>query len=157
MEYKTICKGIIGDQICWTILINGVEFNYSQGLGYVKTDNNLKKEGIKAGQRTVLKFDSSEQKEKIARKCFERNYHMMTFQVFAVVNPELDQVLYCLFSDSEAHNDSFENWADNFGYDSDSIAAKKIYDACIENYFKLKKALGKDFQTEKQRIESLEL
>ena len=159
MEFKTICKGIIDDQVHWTILINCIEFNYSQGLGFVKITSELAKQGLKADERTVLKFNSQEQKEKAMIKALGRqaSYNLKMSDTLAVINPKLDDVLYCLFLDSEAHESCFQDWATNFGYDEDSIKAKNIYEACLDNYFKLKKALGKNFETEKQRIDALEL
>ena len=45
-------------------------------------------------------------------------------------SPTIDEVFYSLSMDSEASNYSFEEWADNYGYDSDSISANDIYKAC---------------------------
>ena len=37
---------------------------------------------------------------------------------------------------------TFENFCDCFGYDIDSIKAKKIYDKCDDQYFELLKLVG---------------
>lgn len=47
--------------------------------------------------------------------------------------PTLEDALYCLLLDSEVLNyDSFESWADEFGYNSDSIKDRKVYDDCMK-------------------------
>jgi len=47
--------------------------------------------------------------------------------------PTLKEVLYSLILDSDVLNhDSFESWAGDFGYDTDSREAEKIYQACLK-------------------------
>lgn len=48
------------------------------------------------------------------------------------VRPELDSVVHSLLMDGEAffNAQSFEDWAGDFGYDSDSRKAEAIYRAC---------------------------
>ena len=48
--------------------------------------------------------------------------------------PDVASVLSCLLSDSDCYfnHSDFTEWADDTGYDSDSIKASKIYDACIK-------------------------
>jgi hypothetical protein len=48
----------------------------------------------------------------------------------ALKPPELRDVLYSLLMDSEAYSMSFEEWADNFGYDRDSRKAESTYNEC---------------------------
>lgn len=49
------------------------------------------------------------------------------------VTPELCGIIHSLNIDSQALSESFYNWCDNFGYDSDSIKALNIYNACCDN------------------------
>lgn len=57
--------------------------------------------------------------------------------------PELQDVLYSLISDSDAlEYPTFEDWADNLGYDKDSLSGEKIYRACLETGLKLRAMLG---------------
>jgi hypothetical protein len=52
-------------------------------------------------------------------------------------------VFYSLIMDTEVLNySSFENWADEFGYDSDSIKALKVYEHCLSIALKLRNALS---------------
>lgn len=67
-------------------------------------------------------------------------------------SPTVDEVLYSLSMDSEASNYSFYEWAENFGYDSDSISANDIYRACQ----KIAKEFNKMLSV-KQRAELSEL
>jgi hypothetical protein len=61
------------------------------------------------------------------------------------VKPLLPDVLNSILSDGSAYFDAetFEDWCSNFGYDSDSIKAKKMYDVCDETGRKMVQALGK--------------
>lgn len=53
--------------------------------------------------------------------------------------PKLHDVLYCLVLDADVLDYSgFENWANEFGYDSDSIKDRKIYDACLKEALEFK-------------------
>lgn len=60
--------------------------------------------------------------------------------------PEAVEVLDCLISDSRGVVDEgFEDWADNYGYDSDSRKAERTYLVCREQAVKLEAFLGEDF------------
>lgn len=61
--------------------------------------------------------------------------------------PKLREVVECLVFDSRSieESDSFEEWAQAFGYDEDSRAAERIYNACLEQHRKLKGVI--DYET----------
>ena len=62
-------------------------------------------------------------------------------------SPNIEDVFNCILLDVSALDQSFEDWASDFGYDSDSRKAYAIWEACRENAKKLKDFLGnKDFQ-----------
>lgn len=44
--------------------------------------------------------------------------------------PDAASVIHSLLLDSDAAEMSFQNWCDNYGYDSDSISAFNTYQAC---------------------------
>ena len=50
------------------------------------------------------------------------------------VTPQLEDVCHSLLSDGAAHFDSltFEEWASDLGYDTDSRKAEKTFTACVE-------------------------
>lgn len=63
--------------------------------------------------------------------------------------PELEEVLNCLFSDaySVINTNDFEDWANDFGYDTDSRQAEKIYKQCVKIGNQLTDLFGSDFET----------
>lgn len=58
--------------------------------------------------------------------------------------PEAAQVLQSLASDANSaiNADTFESFAEEFGYDTDSRRAESVYNACKEEHFKLTRWLG---------------
>lgn len=60
------------------------------------------------------------------------------------VAPHISDVLHSLILDGYAIETNFVDWADEFGYDSDSIKALTIYNACIENYKKLSRVISRE-------------
>ena len=61
-------------------------------------------------------------------------------------SPKLDSVLDCLLTDSIGVDGViFEDFCSEFGYDEDSIKAKKVYEACKKNSKKLKNLLGSTY------------
>ena len=47
--------------------------------------------------------------------------------------PHITGVIYSILIDSKAYNMCFEQWVDEFGYDTDSRKAEKLYQQCIQN------------------------
>lgn len=60
--------------------------------------------------------------------------------------PEVDDVVHSLLLDGSAFFDaeSFESWAENFGVDTDSRKAEKLYQGCFEMGRTLTAHLGQD-------------
>lgn len=57
--------------------------------------------------------------------------------------PNIVDVLYCIVSDCEVFNyDNFEDWALSFGYNSDSIKDRNVYDACLANALAFRNLVG---------------
>lgn len=57
--------------------------------------------------------------------------------------PNICDVVACLVSDASAIDcRSFEDWASDFGYDTDSRSAEATYRACLETGLALRSALG---------------
>lgn len=67
----------------------------------------------------------------------------------AVPAPKTADVLYCLVSDASAADaGSFEEWAGDLGYDTDSRQAERVYRACLETQKALSAAFtGEEFAT----------
>jgi hypothetical protein len=64
--------------------------------------------------------------------------------------PELSSVLDCLASDSSSieNASSFESWASDFGYSTDSRTAEKTFKACERQAQALKRFLGSELYQE---------
>lgn len=61
------------------------------------------------------------------------------------VPPPVADVLSCLLLDFSAINSLFEEWCAEYGYDTDSRKAEKLYNQCRENAIKVMRLLGADF------------
>lgn len=58
--------------------------------------------------------------------------------------PKLDDVLHSLCMDASVLDaDCFEEWAPEFGYDPDSIKARKLFDECIAIALKVRAVFGR--------------
>lgn len=68
--------------------------------------------------------------------------------ISALCSPTAYDLLYCLQSDCQAAEGSFDDFCSNFGYDNDSIKALNTYNACCEGAKKLRKALGPELYAE---------
>lgn len=58
------------------------------------------------------------------------------------VSPTLPMVLHSLSLDSSAMDATFEDWAMDYGYDTDSRKAEATYRACLDSAIKLRAGLG---------------
>ena len=61
-----------------------------------------------------------------------------------VVPPRAADVLYVLVLDAQAADQSFHDWASDFGYETDSIKALNIYNACCEIGREMKKIFNRE-------------
>ncbi len=75
-----------------------------------------------------------------------RKMHLDFWQGLGILRkPTAHAVLECLLSDASGADEEFEYWCDNYGYDSDSRKAEKIYKAVQIQTANLRKLLGDDF------------
>lgn len=56
--------------------------------------------------------------------------------------PTASDLVWAVAIDSEAIDESFSDWCDNFGYSTDSITARSTYKACQRNGERLIKLIG---------------
>lgn len=108
--------------------------DYMQGIGHLpkteKAFNPRSVEGDKAIRRAA------------EQGTFARHDGYVTSRN-PIPAPELADVLHSLLLDAEAINSgSFEDWAGDFGYDTDSRKAEAIYRACLDTGLKLRAMLG---------------
>ena len=67
--------------------------------------------------------------------------------------PGVVDVLSCLLLDAEVINyGSFEEWAGEFGYETDSRKAEETYRACVQHGLQLRAMLGDDLMRKLQEI-----
>lgn len=71
------------------------------------------------------------------------------------ISPEIGNVLFCLASDARGVTDalSFEDWAADYGYDTDSRKAEATYHACQRIASDLARILGRDVLQELVELE----
>lgn len=62
-------------------------------------------------------------------------------------DPDIVSVLDCLLSDARGGEASFEEFCAEFGYDTDSRKAEKIWQACVKYSKAMKRLLGDDYET----------
>lgn len=157
--------------INWRVTITrgkrGMATDYTQGIGRVpgwpqhyKLRNALAKHQRVLGALASEKgryFASGEKLEPASTARLERwlfdeslNYGVCELDLPL---PDFADVLYGLLMDSEAYDsDTFEEWADNYGYDTDSRKAEKIYDACREIARDLRCVLGQKLIDEAREL-----
>lgn len=59
------------------------------------------------------------------------------------INPDTNGVLYSIVMDSSVLDaGGFENWASDYGFDTDSRKAEAIYKQCLEQALQLRAAIG---------------
>lgn len=111
--------------------------DYSAGQGHCPT---YKQSAVKTLEYT----------EKIIHEC-EKGFKAFGFgMVFGLrcrpqdrILPKLRDVLYGISLDSQVIDyKGFEDWASNFGYDTDSRKAEKIYDSCLKSALSFRNGLG---------------
>lgn len=65
--------------------------------------------------------------------------------LFKCSRPTLPGLLYCLALDAEGCKEKgFEEWAEDYGFDTDSRSAERTYHACIEQSRHFRKLMGGD-------------
>lgn len=113
----------------WLIQFNGVGFDYKTGIGHRMSIDVSKSFSLgykdKAKIKEIKELLGLNHNDKVI---FETN-KKGTF----AVSPTHASVLYCLLLDSSALDTSFTYWADEFGYDQDSLKALNIYNSCCDN------------------------
>lgn len=104
-------------------------FEYTMGSGYVSLWGKM------ASHRQI--------KEQLDRvKYGELGYHLLK-----PIPPNVNDTLLCLSTDAQCIENYplWEEFAQNLGYDVDSRKGHATYQACVDNYFKLKTVFGGKF------------
>lgn len=152
LKYKATLNGTKGTQVKWLIDINGQQFDYFEGVGrFLTWDWSSRRYTDEAYANIAHLIATKEDRNNISRslwqkntrgtkRCKVRSYLNDTIAIVAVKPPELDDVLSCLVEDARALEMCFDDWVDDYGFNSDSIQDKAIYDVCVSNGHKLRKA-----------------
>lgn len=144
-------------QVRWTIHINGQLFDYFEGQGhFIKPENKWARKTI--GQMLINSVLSGEHFRMGGHSISHTEVNdiitkrvQVKSDMFKLLPPKLDDVLYCLVNDAEALDMCFEDWADNYGFDTDSKKAEKIYQSCVATGLKLRKT-GINIQEQRERL-----
>jgi len=150
IDFKTMVVGIVSKpwkSVKFICIINGQDFEYHLGMGYV----------IKFDDREYIQTNYPDWARKANADGYEISVDLGPKGCGLVKLPVLENVLSSLFMDSGAKDISFTDWCSEYGFNDDSIKSRKTYDKCIDNYFKLKKALGSKYDAVKAEIEALGL
>lgn len=106
---------------------------YSMGIGYVETRLGTPVDiHIKCKTRSKI---SMEERNEIIKA---HNYRWQ--------RPTIEDVLCALSLDCQGLPDSFESWANNLGFNQDSLKAYETYLECQKQFYELRKFFGKAFE-----------
>lgn len=126
----------------WRVMLMGegreiITTDYSAGIGHCL--------GYKCGAVWTLDYAKVIETECSTGKEAKMLPNSGHIRPGAPIVPDSASVVASLLMDGDALNYSgFEDWADSFGYDTDSRKAEKIYEACLDIALKLRNALGED-------------
>ncbi len=112
--------------------------DYMQGIGHVPK--------MPKGLKSLAPYE----REKLAQQAAETGKYVVSYhanidyaKTKALPAPLLRDVLYCLISDASVLDYSgFDDWAAEFGYETDSRKAETTYRECLAIALKLKAILG---------------
>ncbi len=128
-----------------TILRNGRAFlttDYMQGKGHCLAQQVPM--SMFGGQNSVLRDDAV----RLECETGKESHALANGQIIsgkAISGPDITDVLYSLVTDSDViEHPTYEDWAENFGYDPDSRKGEAIYRACLETALKMRNAIGED-------------
>lgn len=117
-------------------ILSGLE--YSEGLGnYTKLNEAFAKRRLSIADNEII--EEAVETGKIYRPGSVLNIAVKT------LSPDINSVLACFFGDASAIDyPDFESWAKDYGYDTDSRKAERIYNHCLSLGLKLRNILGSE-------------
>jgi len=134
IPYQEIPESVKDWQVNWKVRLilderTIIETDYHQGIGHLRGYNLsfYSKMSIRDHKQISTVLEGGRSTE------------------FGIVEPNIDDVLSCLIMDADVLTyDSFDDWAECMGYDTDSRKAEETYRACIEIGLKLRNRLGEE-------------
>ena len=162
VDYRGIQKDAEGwDHFDYTVRIKNLNNNktlelpYKCGLGHAHLNcdtgrsreflpaRNARQRGIDCSYRDII-IDKTNGGEWC--RLMRRQQPNRTMWHLCIETPSAASVIYSVLME-RTHGELFPDWCDNFGYDSDSIKAREIYDFCQKQEIKLRGVLNNE-QTE---------
>ena len=114
--------------------VPSVTIDYQQGIGHAS--------GWKQGMRSTLHNVAIMQQVCETGRAPLPGHDFHVGGVKRAPEPKPADVLHCVLLDSEVLDYPFEQWASEFGYDSDSRKAEATYKACLETAMQLYRLIG---------------
>ena len=130
-------------QLHWLITLSKgkqtLSVPYSQGIGHVV--------GYK--HRAIRTLYDEEQHRQFVKTCETGKLYKSAYSAGCDLHsgtqpaPKLEEVLYCLVSDASVlDHSSYEEWAQELGYDEDSRKGEATYRECLKQSLGLRKLIG---------------
>lgn len=130
------------------------EFDYQMGIGYCPAYKNPPR--FKSGKldtttrNALIKVETETGKRAVPLSYGSPHMHATKT---AVDSPEPSHVFHSLLLDSSVLQcRDFAEWASDYGFDSDSIKAKEVYDANLRRSLELHAALGSKLMDELREL-----
>lgn len=120
------------------------EFDYQQGIGFCPAYKNPPRFNTGAVDQYATRLAIAVETEtgKVAKQFNPGSPHIGQTSK-TISPPEASHVFHSLLLDSSVLQcRDFAEWAAEYGYDSDSIKAKEVYDTCLRQALELHAALG---------------
>lgn len=137
----------IGYNILFVKGTRNLAVNYFLGTGHVKYPNALPFKLKYKGSYIMENLLYAKKDGKMINKDYVKQEAELASALAEdqKVKPNPVEVMACICSESiESNHNTFEEWASNFGYDTDSKKAEKMYDDCAKNYPALIGLIGLD-------------
>lgn len=129
--------GLFDEKFKYKILIGDESFDYWTGLGWCND---------KKTEKHTMRFDISNlNRNEIIKivKAIHPFKRITTDDIYLsciyIEKPKANDVLDCLFSDTDCGLMSFNEFCENFGYSNDSIKSLDIYRECMSTAEKIRK------------------
>lgn len=118
-----------------TLKRGGVELttDYQQGIGHMPNYNFNARRTLEVAERERLAAEKGK---------YYTGVNNFASKHIPLPAPPLVDILYSLALDSDALDYTFEDWCGNFGYDTDSRTAEKLYRTCLDLAIKFRQLVG---------------
>ena len=118
----------------WLVVIDDQKFDFYTGIGHriQQHRNAYKLNHSQIGQVKTLK-------DLLGKDRLDLTVHKLKDGFSYAVSPTQAGVLYCLLSDADGADQNFYDWCSDYGYNTDSLSDRNVYNACCETLNKVRK------------------